>query len=371
LRSWFGLRSAQTDRLRAAQNDGDNLLTRLHIRYWTALRGRRAWRRLEPGLWDWELAFGPVIDRLAPDIIHANDCRMVGIGARAKMRAALRGRRIKLVWDAHEYLPGMRELPGNPRWLPALVGYEKEYCGHADSVITVSPALADLLVAEHGLPETPAVVFNAPDQPAPEHAGEPVPDLRERCGIGPDTPLLAYCGGINNVRGLDLVVDALPQLPGVHVAMISLHPNGKRQAADEIEQRARELGVADRVHVLPYMPHWQVVPFIRGADAAISALRHLPNHEIALSNKFFEYSQARLPLVVSDVKVMADMVNSTGQGEVFRADDVDDFARAVRAVLAGTEKYRAAYDRPGLLDEWTWERQAAILDRVYTEVLQR
>jgi glycogen(starch) synthase len=369
LRPWFQLRSAETDRLRAAQRDSNNRLTRLHIRCWTAISGRRVWRRLEPGLWDWELALGPVVDRLKPDIIHANDCRMLGIGARAKMRAALRGRSLKLVWDAHEYLPGMRELPGNPRWQPALVAFEKEYCRFSDAVLTVSPALADLLVAEHGLETVPAVLLNTPDDPAAEHADDSVPDLRERCGIGPDTPLLAYCGGINNVRGLDLVVDALPALPGVHVALVSLHPNGNRRSANEIELRARELGVADRIHLLPYMPHWQVVPFLSGADAALSPLRHLPNHEIALSNKFFEYSQARLPLVVSDVKVMAEMVRSTGQGEVFTADDVPDFCRAVRAVLADPARYRAAYDRPGLLEEWTWERQAAVLDRVYTEVL--
>jgi glycogen(starch) synthase len=101
----------------------------------------------------------------------------------------------------------------------------------------------------------------------------------------------------------------------------------------------------------------------------VSPLRHLPNHEIALSNKFFEYSQARLPLIVSDVKAMADMVLSTGQGEVFRADDVADFCRAVRAVLAEPERYRAAYERPGLLQKWTWREQAAVLDRIYTRLL--
>jgi glycogen synthase len=369
IRPWFNLRSAEADRLRAAQSDPANRLTRLHIRYWQAVRGDRAWRRLQPGLWDWELAFGPAIDRLDPDIIHANDCRMLGIGARAKMRAALRGRTVKLVWDAHEFLPGMRDLPGDPRWLPALIGYENEFSRYADAVLTVSPALADLLVAGHQLADRPAVVLNAPDDPAEEHAGEPVPDLRERCGLAPGTPLLAYCGGINNVRGLDLVVDALPELPGVHVAMVSLHPNGRRYSADEIELRARERGVADRVHLLPYMPHWQVVEFLSTADAALSPLRHLPNHEIALSNKFFEYSQARLPLVVSDVKVMAEMVRSTGQGEVFRADDVADFCRAVRAVLADPARYRAAYDQPGLLEQWTWGRQAAVLDQTYARLM--
>jgi glycogen(starch) synthase len=150
---------------------------------------------------------------------------------------------------------------------------------------------------------------------------------------------------------------------------VSLHPNGIRTEADVIQARAEALGVADRIHLLPYVPYGQVVPYLRGADAAISPLRHLPNHEIALSNKFFEYSQARLPLVVSDVRAMAETVRSTGQGEVFRADDVPDFARAVRAVLESPERYRAAYGASGLLEQWTWEKQAEILDEVYTRVI--
>ncbi len=65
------------------------------------------------------------------------------------------------------------------------------------------------------------------------------------------------------------------------------------------------------------------------------------------------------------------MVRRTGQGEVFRAEDLDDYVRAVRAVLADPKKYRAAYDEPGRLQAWTWDKQAEVLDAVYTRLLQR
>jgi glycogen(starch) synthase len=95
-------------------------------------------------------------------------------------------------------------------------------------------------------------------------------------------------------------------------------------------------------------------------------IHHWPNHELALITKFFEYSHARLPIVVSDVRTMAATVRATGQGEVFRARDVADFGRAVRAVLADPGRYRAAYDAPdGPLPSWTWEAQAERLDTIY------
>ncbi|MDM4718294.1 glycosyltransferase family 4 protein [Micromonospora sp. WMMA1363] len=357
----------QARRRRRLRNPWD----RAYTTFWQVVKGGGAWRKLEPGLWDWELAFGPVLDDLRPDLIHANDFRMLGVAARVKIRAAARGHEIKVVWDAHEFLPGLRPRQDNARWLPANRAHEREYATVADAVVTVSEALADLLVREHGLTERPAVVMNAPSM-GDAHLGDVghVPDLRSLCGIGSGTPLLAYSGGIAPVRGVDVMVDGLSQLPGVHIALVSLPPGqSSTPSIDGLLARAVRLGVADRVHVLPYVPYDQVARFLSAGDAAVSPLIHLPNHEIALSNKFFEYSHARLPIVVSDVKTMAEMVRTTGQGEVFRAKDVDDYVRAVRAVLADPERYRAAYDRPGLLQSWTWEAQAAVLDAVYHRLL--
>jgi len=128
--------------------------------------------------------------------------------------------------------------------------------------------------------------------------------------------------------------------------------------------------VAERLHILPYVPADQVVSFLSGADAGVIPIRHFPNHEIALITKFFEYSHARLPIVVSDVKTMAATVRETGQGEVFRAEDPADFARAAALVLADPGRYRAAYDGPDSpLPSWTWEAQAATLDALYQRLL--
>ena len=61
-------------------------IERAQVAFWRAATGDRAWRWLEPGLWNYERALGPVIDELTPDLIHAHDFRMLGVGARAKLR---------------------------------------------------------------------------------------------------------------------------------------------------------------------------------------------------------------------------------------------------------------------------------------------
>jgi glycogen synthase len=316
--------------------------------FWSAVQKERAWRKLEPGLWNYERAYGPVIDELAPDLIHANDFRMLGVGARAKQRAQAAGREVKLVWDAHEFLPGVRPGRDNRRWLPAHLAHEREYAPQADAVITVSEASADLLQKTHNLKERPQVVLNAPEITHPE----PAPDLRALCGIGQDTPLIVYSGAASPQRGLATVIAALSQLEGVHLALVV--------------DRAQPVN-HPRVHVVPYVPYRQVVPFLSAADVGVIPIHHWPNHELTLITKFFEYSHARLPIVVSDVKTMATTVRATGQGEVFRARDVDDFVRATRKVLADPQRYRAAYTEQ-LLSGWTWEAQAQKIDEIYRRV---
>lgn len=365
---WIALRDRQRQRAEEYRTTLEGRLDRLATAAWRALLGNRAWRRLEPHLYDYELAFCAEIDALRPDLIHAHDFRMLGVGARAAVRARAEGRNVKLLWDAHEYVPGLNAP--HHRWIPALHAWEKEHAPFADAVVTVSPPLAEQLRRDHGLAELPTVVYNAPvtELTAEQRTAE-LPDLRAQCGVGPDTRLVVYVGGIAPVRGVDTVIAALAELPDVHLALVSQPPGGGVSGAARAALRAE--GYEDRIHLLPYVPHWQVVPYLRRADAAVSPLVHLPNHEVAMSNKFFEYAQARLPLVTSDVRAMAHMVRATGQGEVFTAGDAQDCAEALRRVLDHPQRYRAAYDKPGLLSQWTWEAQAAKLDRLYAELLGR
>lgn len=336
--------------------------------FWQAVLRERAWRKLDPGLWDFELAYGKVIDELKPDLIHANDFRMIGVGARAVIRARAAGRDTKLVWDAHEFLPGVKPWHGNARWRPANMAHEREFAPYADAVMTVSDTLAEMLRDSHHLAELPTVVLNAPAMDhGPEGDDSPPRDLRADCGIGPDVPLMVYSGAAAEQRGLRTMVQALPELPGVHVAFVVGKPQDRY--VQSLVRDAKSLGVADRVHLVTYVPHWQVVPYLAGADIGVIPIHHWPNHEIALITKFFEYSHARLPLVVSDVRTMAATVESTKQGEVFRAEDVPDFVRAVKAVLADKARYQAVYDTPGLLQGWTWDAQVATLEKLYRRLL--
>ena len=98
------------------------------------------------------------------------------------LRARAKGRDPKLVWDAHEFLPGIKPWNTDPRWHLAQMAHEREYAPYADAVITVSDALADLLVTEHGLKARPTVVMNAPGGPARGFNRRSAPSIRAAAG---------------------------------------------------------------------------------------------------------------------------------------------------------------------------------------------
>ena len=80
---------------------------------------------------------------------------------------------------------------------------------------------------------------------------------------------------------------------------------------------------------------------------------------------------AGVPVVASNLPGMAQIVRSTGAGELFDPDDPSDIARAIRKVLGATEERRAVYRQGGLAatsGQYGWERQAETLRRLYAEL---
>ena len=173
------------------------------------------WRRVNPGLDDFEIAYGPIIDGLEPDVVHAHDVFSIGVGARAVARARLADRRVAFVYDAHEYVPGLpKHRSRAPRYAAAIESLEREYVRDADRIVTVSPVIAEAIKAHYGLDRMPAVVLNAPVTGAAGGAGDsPAPSVRSAAGLDRGVPLLVYSGGLKRVRGIDIAVQAMAYLP--------------------------------------------------------------------------------------------------------------------------------------------------------------
>ncbi|TXS24302.1 MULTISPECIES: glycosyltransferase family 4 protein [unclassified Streptomyces] len=318
----------------------------------------RDWRLDWPQLVDLDLAFGPVIEELKPDVIHANDSTMIVTAARSAARLRASGHRCVWLYDAHEYVRGV-EWP-NARQAYALPAAEAEFIGRADAVVTVSPQLAELLKNDHDLPELPLVVGNSPVREV-IGSGSVRQSVREVCGLGPEVPLMVYSGWLGPERGVDAVIDGLPELPGVHLALVCSRVT---PLLEQLLATAETLGVRDRIHLVPYVSPHEVADYLSSADLGLTPFRRVPNCEVSLPTKVSEYLQARLPLVTSDVRVIKAYVEEKGLGEVFTWDDPTTFvAAASRALKRRSELAEAITE--DVLKELSWEQQSAGLLELY------
>lgn len=323
--------------------------------------GLGRWRRALPQTLDREYVLGPMLDKLRPDLIHVHDVFLLGVAVRAAQRAATSGRVVRVIYDAHEYLPGLAVV--DPRVVAAYCDLESEFIHAADRVITVSEPLAEHLQRDHGLRAKPDVVLNAPIDPPP---GATVTGVRELLDLQPETPLLVYVGGLNRARGVATAVDGLAGLPDAHLLVVA----HEGLITGELRARARKLGVVDRFHVLPYVEPGLVPDYIRSATLGLSPLLRSGNHDVALTNKFCEYIAAGLPIVTSDTPVQAQLVRDLGLGTVHRANDVAEFVRAVEQALTDHDRLaKRIREDEKLRHRFSWAGQAEIVRDVYTEVL--
>lgn len=323
--------------------------------------------RIVPEIDDLELAVGPVIDELAPDILHAHDVHFLAVVGRAVARAAASGRTVPWIYDAHEWVPGLSRYGGRTaRVVAAWAALEKRWAARADRVITVSSPLAEALTERHQLRRPPEVVLNVPPfegTPALADGGE-AGGVRTAAGVPAEATLLVYSGGVQAARGVETAVAALGHLPGVHLAVVAV-PSVHTPAVAAVRSAAERAGVAGRVHILPGVPPDRVVAFLRSADIGLIPLQHFGSHEMALANKLFEYLHAGLPMVVSDCRAQADFVREHDLGEVHPAGDGAALAAAVNRVLARREQISARLADPQLRRAYTWQAQAATLQGVY------
>lgn len=317
-----------------------------------------SWRRGLPELQDYESAFAPVLDSLRPDVIHTQDVHLLGVAARAKSRARGAGFETRLIYDAHEYIQGLAP----PRPVRAWSSLEAEYIRRADAVVTVAPAIADLLQRDFDLPRLPTVVRNIPSV-VPGGAKS----LRREIGLPDSQLLLVYSGGLDATRGVHTLVAALAQIPEAHLALVSRADTGYTR---ELQEMAGIGGYEDRLHFAPFVEPQEVVGYLSSADIGVHTIVSGPvNHEVTLPNKVFEYMHARLPIVISDCKAMSEFVEEVGVGRAFRSEDVDSLVAVLRDVIAHRDTYETRYEDPSVLLEHSWTTEREKMFDLYRQVL--
>lgn len=292
--------------------------------------------------------------RVRPQVIHAASNHVNALPA----LIAARRLGIPFVYEVR----GMWELTAatrNPDW-EKTERFELEQrletlaARSADQVFTLTEGLARDL-AQRGVPrDRITLVPNAVDPgrfaPRPKDS-----EWLRRLGMDPETFTVVYAGSLLHYEGLDDVLRALAILAQKSVPA-RLVVAGDGEASESLRGLTKELGLEAQVHFIGKLEPNDVPQVWSLADAAVFARKPFRVCELVSPLKPLEPMMMGVPVVVSDVAALREMVRDGETGLVHDADDPDDLAQRLLTLALDARLRRSlgGAGRATVLRERTW-----------------
>ncbi len=165
-------------------------------------------------------------------------------------------------------------------------------------------------------------------------------DVVTNAGLSQDLPVrptgtpirYVHSGNSQSGRGLRRTMRAIAAAEREVTLDLYLVPNDLL-VHDEIVRLAEELG--DRIRIQPPVPQSELVTTLNQYDVGIfTAPASIPNTAMALPNKFFDFVQARLGVMVSPLPEMAHLVEQHKLGRITDGFETEDITRAINEFSA-------------------------------------
>jgi glycosyltransferase involved in cell wall biosynthesis len=252
----------------------------------------------------------------------------------------------KLIYDSHEYFTEVPELVNRPRTRAFWQALERSLFPKLKNVMTVNRMIADAYREKYG--NEISVVRNFPKR-STASSDQPIAPRNKVHKI------ILYQGSLNKGRGLELMIDAMPYLKD-HMLVLA----GEGDISEQLRKRVAMNNLGKKVLFKGKIRPDELSQLTRQADIGISLEEDLGlNYRYCLPNKVFDYIQAGVPILVSDLPLLKEIVRSFQLGEVLTKRDPMILAETIENMMLR----KAAY-KQGLKDaasRFNWEREKKIL----------
>lgn len=262
----------------------------------------------------------------------------------------------KLVYDTHELETEVNGSIGIRKKLAKFM--EKQLIKKCDLIFVVSENIADWYIKEYGI-SRPVVVKNAPRLFEQKRTNY----FRENLGIKDDSVIVLYQGGLSKGRGVDLLLNAFKSREDDKVVIVFM---GYGELEESIKTASKEKNnIFFHSAVAPEI----VLDYTSSADFGIHMIQNTClNHYYCMPNKLFEYAMAGLPVIVSNMKEMRELVEKYNMGIVVEDDKVGSMNNAIDKILeSDIEKMKKNARR--CAEENSWEKQEIKMINEYKRVL--
>lgn len=293
-----------------------------------------------------------ILFKIKPKVINAHALSVLPFAIFAKYFL-----KALVVYDAHELeteqSAGLTLRKRLSKWL------EKKLIHKVDMMLVVSESIADWYVAEYDI-SRPVVVLNAPKRRELKTNNH----FREQLAIGDEQIILLYQGGLFAERGVQLILDAFKarsdnKIVGVFMGYGELEQDIKNAASEQ-----------NNIFFFPAVPPQVVLEYTSSADMGIHLIQNTClNHDYCMPNKLFEYSMAGLPVLVSNMKDMSELVLKNNMGAVISDFSAKGINQAIDEFLNQnlTMMKKNAYN---MASENSWEIQEQAMLGAYKKMFE-
>ncbi|MEJ2011511.1 MAG: glycosyltransferase [Anaerolineales bacterium] len=181
------------------------------------------------------------------------------------------------------------------------------------------------LFQEEGLQVPSSVISNGLDVRRYSPQGDDG-DIAERYAL-PQKPRILFVGRLARDKKIDVLIRALAAIEDAHLLIV-----GRGDDQERLWELARELGLAERVHLLGFVPERDLPGIYRAADVfAIASdveVQSIPTLQAAATG---------LPIVAADAAALPEIVHDDQNGYLVPSGDAPTFAAALSRILEDHE----------------------------------
>jgi glycosyltransferase involved in cell wall biosynthesis len=232
-----------------------------------------------------------------------------------------------------------------------------------DGYVTITAALRAELEARYGARGRLAVIPDGVRIDAARGVAEAFegPRIAE--------PVVAYAGHLYAWKGVDVLLEALADVPKARGLIVG----GQAKEPDfaRLEALATELGIRDRMTFTGMVEPARVAGFLRQAHVLA-----LPNPASAISTRFtsplklFEYMAAGRPIVASDLPSIREVLHHEVDALLVTPGDPTAMAGAIERLIRDPAlSARLAAAALAAAPAYSWERRAERLEELLNEMV--
>lgn len=179
--------------------------------------------------------------------------------------------------------------------------------------------------------------------------------------------IIIYQGAVNKGRGLDLMLKALKFMDNARLWVI-----GKGDVLNNVKALSKELNVEEKVVFFGRIDLEKLAGYTQMAHVGISLEEDLGlNYRYALPNKIFDYIQARIPVIVSDLPEMKAVVEEYGIGAVLFERKPEELAKIILEIVGNKEKQQNLRQNLELASrDLCWQREEEKVIMLYRKAFE-